>query len=69
MQLPVGVDLQSLAAGSDALNLRDEETVAVRKPGIADQALMLLVLRQQLVEVLLVGHARRLVLRHVFDAF
>ena len=68
VQLPVGVDLQSLAACSDALDLRDEETVAMRKPGIADQALVLLVLRQQLVEVLLVGHARRLVLRHVFDA-
>jgi hypothetical protein len=67
VQLPVCVTSKDLRAGSDALDLSDKQAVAVRHLAIALEGFVLLVLSEELLQILLVRHAGRLVLRHILD--
>ena len=68
VQLPVGVHGQGLGARGHALNLGHQQAVAVRHLAIALEGLVPLVLGDELLQILLVRHAGRLVLGYVFNA-
>jgi len=68
VKFPVRIHFQCFTASGDALDLGNKEAVTMRESSIALERLVLLVLGQQLVQILLVRHAGRLMLGHVFDA-